>query len=790
MNLLRWQQAATAMLVVSGALVLGIEESDAALPVWSVAVAVGAFLVTDVLRWLELNRTAVNLAAIVAAAVGFYGFFEKRPDEQMVALARLLVYMQFILLLERKTPRVFWTLVGLSLVQVSVALALTAGGSVEVWFGVALLAYMVLGLAVLVLYVLTNDYRRAAGGEAKAKKENRSKGGSKAGERRRWPLLGRTSRFAPQESRHLTAGRMSWRLAASIITVIGGTLSLTAMVFAVVPRMQRSDWRGFVDPNQRQIGYSDQVRLGEEGEAQEDTDEVFQVRFRRFSDRSTYELRGEPLFRGNSFWIYNSAAAVWTSGAAQLEYESLDPSMPAIDEDLVEIDLTFSDGSRTVVFGIPPLHSIPGDAQFIIGHKNEQLLQGKRPLKQRLRMLTQGFKDGQPIKVYPARQDPRKIPGFTLTDRIRFPEGLVNAVRTVNDDALRDLVSREKLPVARTLDRYLRDSGSFQYSMNTNEIPVGMNPLEDFLVRSRQGNCEYFASALAVLLHQLDIPCRIVMGFKGGEWNSLGSYYQVRNSFAHTWVEVYLKPDEIPVEDRAKLPAADWSNGAWMVFDPTPAAPGALASAATDGGLPSIKEIVDYVDYLWTVYVLRLDATSQSESIYWPLILAFRRLAGAEGWKSVLAFFRQLIGVEEGAELADYFNWRAGVLAMVLALILAGMFMALRWVWRRVRGAFARRTAARAERPFRIVPFYQQLEALLARYSLRRRPSETQAEFARSLGEKIKGPAAPVPARITDAFYRVRFGNQTLNEPETADVEESLESLHAALRESTLAPHE
>ena len=52
-------------------------------------------------------------------------------------------------------------------------------------------------------------------------------------------------------------------------------------------------------------------------------------------------------------------------------------------------------------------------------------------------------------------------------------------------------------------------------------IDPKLDPVEDFLVNRKAGHCEYFASALALLLRSVDIRSRIVNGFKGGDWNEL-----------------------------------------------------------------------------------------------------------------------------------------------------------------------------------------------------------------------------------------------------------------------------
>ncbi len=81
-----------------------------------------------------------------------------------------------------------------------------------------------------------------------------------------------------------------------------------------------------------------------------------------------------------------------------------------------------------------------------------------------------------------------------------------------------------------------------------------IDPVLDFLDKSLVGHCEYFASALALLLRSHDIPTRYVVGYRMQERNPWGGYYILRDRDAHAWVEVYLGEE------------------GWVAFDPTPAA--------------------------------------------------------------------------------------------------------------------------------------------------------------------------------------------------------------------------
>lgn len=77
------------------------------------------------------------------------------------------------------------------------------------------------------------------------------------------------------------------------------------------------------------------------------------------------------------------------------------------------------------------------------------------------------------------------------------------------------------------------------------------DPVTDFLFVNREGNCEYFASATAVLARAAGVPARVIGGYRVGEFNALGGFHVVRERNAHAWVEV-------------------WSNGRWVTVDPTP----------------------------------------------------------------------------------------------------------------------------------------------------------------------------------------------------------------------------
>jgi protein-glutamine gamma-glutamyltransferase len=125
--------------------------------------------------------------------------------------------------------------------------------------------------------------------------------------------------------------------------------------------------------------------------------------------------------------------------------------------------------------------------------------------------------------------------------------------------------------VVARVHRYLLDGGRFRYT--TNLPPAGPFPLVDFLLRDHAGYCQHFASAAALLLRLTGVPTRVVVGFATGVPES-GGRFNVRDTDAHAWIEVYFQ------------------GYGWVAFNPTPAAASAniprqldpLASATTSSG--------------------------------------------------------------------------------------------------------------------------------------------------------------------------------------------------------------
>ncbi len=145
---------------------------------------------------------------------------------------------------------------------------------------------------------------------------------------------------------------------------------------------------------------------------------------------------------------------------------------------------------------------------------------------------------------------------------------------------------------------------------------LGSNPVDRFLFDTRQGFCEHYASAFAVMMRAVGIPSRIVLGYQGGELNPLGSYLIVRQADAHAWTEVWLP------------------NRGWHRVDPTAAvAPERIKSGiasvmpsgiAASWGLTAPIELLhsmgltwDAINAKWNDWILGYGPDKQESFLEW-----------------------------------------------------------------------------------------------------------------------------------------------------------------------------
>jgi len=301
--------------------------------------------------------------------------------------------------------------------------------------------------------------------------------------------------------------------------------------------------------------------------------------------------------------------------------------------------------------------------------------------------------------------------------------------------------------IARRIEHHLRTN--FQYTLDltdSRKLFAGSDPVVAFLTRVKKGHCEYFASAMALMCQSLNIPARIVVGFKCDEFNTISGQYIIRQSHAHTWVEV-LTPR------------------GWVTFDPTS---GREANTRrTAGMMGSIKHFVDFLEYKWAEKVVAYENRDRQELI--------RRLDNAMT-NATYDASNWLLKMRRGSEWmagltgeSSFWNTSFRILvAVIILMIIVIVMLIIMFVIQQRR---LRRRAARIGldnlpvdqqlRLARQLAFYDQLTQALHRHNIFRPVHLTPLEFSESL-VFLPNTVFDAIRRLTNLFYRVRYGNATL----------------------------
>jgi len=324
--------------------------------------------------------------------------------------------------------------------------------------------------------------------------------------------------------------RRGARLRRPLIYISIATVVSTALLFMAIPRVGAGVFGRKSSKGIRTVGFSEKVEFGSFGDVLLDPTVVMRV-----------ELSGEKLplyWRGMTLDYFDGLSWKDSVGGRFRLFKTGDRFVlgDAGARSQLQQKVYIEPMDTDVVFALGEPIAVEADGRF---------------------MET----DGAGALFIPAKKDRRftytlwSAPegGGNITDRVwskrrylQLPEGIERVAalaREVSGEGKTDL---EK---ALLIESHLR--ANYRYSLKTDPVPPGMSPVEDFLFSSKKGFCEYYATAMVLMLRSQGISARIVTGFLGGDMNELGNYILVRQSNAHSWVEAGI-------------------GGRWQVFDPTP----------------------------------------------------------------------------------------------------------------------------------------------------------------------------------------------------------------------------
>lgn len=297
-------------------------------------------------------------------------------------------------------------------------------------------------------------------------------------------------------------------------------------------------------------------------------------------------------------------------------------------------------------------------------------------------------------------------------------------------DRIRELAAEEMTgPTAPEMmlqaTKYLRQN--YGYTLEQDMRP-DEDPIEHFLFDSKEGHCEYFATALVLMLRSRGIPARLVNGFYTTDWNELAQLFIVKQSDAHTWVEA-------------------WSDDlGWLTIDPTPAG-SAGRGAYGEQPLSYVAAFSEFLRIQWQRYVI--DYTQPRQTA-----LFSRLRVGAGGAIDRLSSVTERLSRKKTASKSlsgDDGQLNPGRLVFQIAGAAAALFL----LWR--IAIIVRRRIIR-DRVGSPVDYLNALLYKLESLGWIRLPGQTPLEFIASL--RAAGVNAPDLDWVVGLYYRERFAGE------------------------------
>lgn len=631
-------------------------------------------------------------------------------------LARMILSLTAVKLLQKKSDRDWIFLYLMSFFEVLLA----AGLSISALYLVTFVVY----LLVMVSAVIAFEIRKT----------------SLAVEKK---ISGNTSheRDPSSESRGVLPVR---RLPSTAVALIVFIVALALPLFFLLPRVGGAGFGGNQYGQSTYSGFSDSVRLGNIGRIQQSDEVVMRVKIEGSvdPDKGLY-------FRGVALDTFDNQNWSKSKQGNKISYEKGEGG-------LIQVDFSAGMENRTmqtiylepldtpVLFALPRAVAIQGNFPRVYRDAYDALSFTRSYQRISYKVLSdRGLPSAEELR----RDDKPYI--ADVTNFRQLPPVYDHRIAQLAEKITANLKNR--YDKARAVEFYLQNN--FGYTLE--QKAGGSEPLADFLFNVREGHCEYFATAMAVMLRTQGIATRIVNGFHDGEYNDTADVTVVRQRNAHAWVEVYF-----PGEDT------------WVPFDPTPFA-AQTAGTSSSGIAATFNKYLEALETFWIQHFVAYDNQEQQSLARSVRNSFFEYQANVSSYLSQA----QNILSEWWAEVRGDNGLRASLTAIgfgaaYLAAAFVGIFFFL-WlfrkikrlaIWQRLWERFFKKSHAS------IVEFYDRMQIILREKGLTRAPFQTPLEFAYASG-------IPEVVSITEKYNRVRFGEKNLSNVEADEIESWLEGL-------------
>jgi transglutaminase-like putative cysteine protease len=333
----------------------------------------------------------------------------------------------------------------------------------------------------------------------------------------------------------------------------------------------------------------------------------------------------------------------------------------------------------------------------------------------------------------------RNLPAFqrlSQSERVRYltlPPDLPTRIHGLAEEWTRGLTGADNK--ARAIEHHLRTD--YRYDLGS---PSGRakQPLDDFLFESKRGHCEFYSTAMAVMLRTVGVPTRNVTGFIGGTYNRFGKFYAVRQGDAHSWVEVYV------------------DDYGWKTFDPTPPGDAAPKSELV-GAWAYLRDFLEWTSQRWERHVVGYDLNQQ--------VSLLQALTNRKGG----SFFSQRF------KRPGY-----GTIAAVLALGAGALGVTLYLRRRRQRTREGgQRSDPRSPSALLATELYERLESAMGQKGIARPPGVPPLRHAEALNA-LGHPLADEILELTDVYLRARFGGEVITPEARREFEDRVKAIRGA----------
>ncbi len=629
-------------------------------------------------------------------------------------LAKMVLILTAVKLLQKKADRDWLFLYLMSFFQVLLA----AGLSISPFY----LASLILYLLVTICTIVTFEIRKSS--RSISQNSNYKKTGSKKINLTNIPLT---------------------RLYSTTIVLLFLIIIFATPLFFILPRVSGAGLGSNTNGLSNVTGFSDSVSLGEIGRLLQND----QVVMRAWLEKAS-RTGGSLYWRGIALDTFDNQR--WSKSKA-----GFNDSLIKRDGNFYKVNI----GSNPNDLTIQTVYLEAIDTPVLFALANPVFVQGNFQSLSKdsdggLNFNRNSF-DRLSYKVYSdtnlpdaeiLKTDDEK---YSLEDRhyLQLPDKIDGRIANLAEQIGEKAGNR--YDKAKAVEKYLQTQFGYTLEMKSK----GEEPLADFLFNVREGHCEYFATAMAIMLRTQGIATRIVNGFHQGEYNETADVFIVKQRDAHSWVEVYFPREDV-----------------WIPFDPTPFG-GQNGVTTSTGIVGKFNSYLEALETFWIQYFVSYDnqeqrslmrsvkngfADYQAKTSVWLTQIYYRL---SDWWREV----RGDKGLQTSAKAIAF-----GIEYLIAAIL--GVILIV-WLYRKVKrfSVWEKFYAwLKRKKEITIVEFYERMQKVLASKGFIREPHQTPLEFAFAMN-------MPEAVKITEKYNRVRFGEKNLSSDEAKEIENWLANL-------------